>query len=86
VAAQPRPDVAGALRTLERSIDDARSTELLDWPPAARGALVAGIEHLRRLVELLPLLDEYVRRMILPGDPAPGAPKHRSRRHKAGRE
>ena len=70
VAAQPRPDVAGALRTLERSIDDARSTELLDWPPAARGALVAGIEHLRRLVELLPLLDEYVRRMILPGDPA----------------
>jgi Fusaric acid resistance protein family len=70
VAAQPRPDVAGALRTLERSIDDARSTELVDWPPAARGALVAGIDHLRRLVELLPLLDEYVGRMILPGDPA----------------
>jgi hypothetical protein len=71
VAAPPRPDVAGALSTLGRAIGDARATELADWPPAARGALVAEIEHLRRVVELLPLLDQYLRQMMLPPDPGP---------------
>jgi hypothetical protein len=30
------------------------------------GAFVAEIEHLRRVIELLPSLDEYLARMILP--------------------
>ena len=47
-------------------MDTARSTELADWPPAVHGAFVAEIEHLRRVTELLPSLDEYLARMILP--------------------
>ena len=47
-------------------MDTARSTELADWPPTVHGAFVAEIEHLRRVIELLPSLDEYLARMILP--------------------
>jgi hypothetical protein len=72
VAARPRPDLSGALSTLRRAVDAARSTELADWPPAAHGALVAEIEHLRRVVELLPLFDESLRQTILPGNEATG--------------
>jgi len=39
---------------------------LAEWPPATRGAVVAEIEHLRRIVELLPLFDDYLRQAILP--------------------
>src|SRR5215470_4105499 len=39
---------------------------LAEWPPATRGALVAEIEHLRRVVELLPLFGDYLERTILP--------------------
>ena len=67
VAAHPRPDLSGPLSAVERAIDAARSTELAEWPPAARGALVAGIEHLRRIVELLPSFEDALRRTILPG-------------------
>jgi uncharacterized membrane protein YccC len=66
VAERPRPDLAAALGTLQRAIDEARSAELAGWPPAERGALVAELEHLQRLVELLPSFDEQLRRMILP--------------------
>jgi uncharacterized membrane protein YccC len=68
VAARPRPDVSGALTTLLRAVDAARSTELAEWPSAAHGAFVAEIEHLRRVVELLPSFDENLRQMILRGD------------------
>jgi uncharacterized membrane protein YccC len=68
VAAQPRPDLSAALSTLLRAVDLARSTELAEWPPAAHEALVAEIEHFRRVVELLPSLDEYLRQVILPRD------------------
>jgi len=66
VAERPRPDLAAALGTLEHAIDEARSAEPAGWPPAERAALVADLEHLRRLVELLPSFDESLRRMILP--------------------
>jgi len=69
VAAQPRPDLAGPLSTLQLAIEAARPIELSDWPQAARGALVAEIEHFRRVVELLPSLDEYLRQMTLPQEP-----------------
>jgi len=39
---------------------------LAEWSPATRGAVVAEIEHLRRIVELLPLFDDYLRQAILP--------------------
>src|SRR5262245_51027507 len=67
VAAQPRPDLSSALSMLLRAVDSARSTELAEWPAAAQGAFVAEIEHLRRVVELLPSFDENLRQMILPG-------------------
>ena len=66
VASEPRPDLSGALSGLERTIDAARATELDEWPPTARGALVAELEHLRRIVELLPSFDDYLEQMILP--------------------
>jgi len=66
MAAQPRPDLSGAQRALERSIDAGRRTDLTAWPPAARGALVAEVEHVQRVGELLPSFDEYLRRMVLP--------------------
>jgi len=69
VAAQPRPDLTGPLNALQRAVDAARAAELADWPPAVHGAFVAEIEHLRRIVELLPSLDEHLRQMILPRFP-----------------
>ena len=73
VAAQPRPDLSDALSALERTIDAARATELADWPSATRGALVAEVEHVRRIVELLPSFDDYLRRIVLPRVPLPGS-------------
>jgi hypothetical protein len=66
VAAQPRPDLSDTLSALERTIDAARAAELAEWPPATRGALVTEIEHLRRVVELLPLFGDYLEQTILP--------------------
>jgi hypothetical protein len=67
VAGQPRPDRSGPLSALERTIDAARSAELAEWPPAAHGALVAEIEHLQRIAELLPSFEDALGRTILPG-------------------
>ena len=66
MAAQPRPDLSGARRALERSIDAGRRTDLAAWPSAARGALVAEVEHVQRVGELLPSFDDYLRQMVLP--------------------
>ena len=66
VAAQPRPDFDGPLAMLLRAVDAARSHELAGWPPAARGALVAEVEHLQRVVELVPSLDAALTQTILP--------------------
>jgi Fusaric acid resistance protein family len=66
MAAQPRPDLSGARRALERSIDAGRRTELAAWSPAARGALVAEVEHVQRVGELLPSFDDYLTRIVLP--------------------
>jgi uncharacterized membrane protein YccC len=67
LAGEPRPNLSGPLSALERTIDAARSTELAEWPPAAHGALVAEIEHLQRIVELLPSFEDALGRTILPG-------------------
>jgi hypothetical protein len=67
VAGQSRQDLSGPLNAVQRAIDAARSTELTGWPPAARGALVAEIEHLQRIVELLPSFEDALGRTILPG-------------------
>jgi uncharacterized membrane protein YccC len=74
-AARPRPDISGALSGFRQAVDASRSTELAEWPPAAHGAFVAEIEHLRRIVELLPSLDQYLTQMILPRGPSPAADK-----------
>ena len=68
IASRPRPDLSGPLSTLQRVADASRFTELAQWPPAAHGALVAEIEHARRVVELLPWFEDYLRQMILPRD------------------
>jgi uncharacterized membrane protein YccC len=68
VAARPRPELPRALGALLLAADAARYTELAEWPPAARPALVAEIEHLRRVVELLPSLDESLRELIVARD------------------
>ena len=67
IAGMPRPDLSGPLGALQRTIDAARTTELAGWSPAARGALVAELEHLQRIVELLPSFDRYLRQTVLPG-------------------
>ena len=72
VIARPRPDLSGALSALQRAADASRLTELARWPPAARGAFVAQIEHWRRIVELLPSLDASLERMVLPLGAEPG--------------
>jgi uncharacterized membrane protein YccC len=74
MAAQPRPDLSGARRALERSIDAGRRTDLVAWPPAAREALVAEVEHVQRVGELLPSFDDYLRRMVLPRGQSSRAP------------
>jgi hypothetical protein len=66
MAAQPRPDLSGARSALERSIDAGRRTDLAAWPPAARGTLMAEVEHVRRVGELLPSFDDYLKRFVLP--------------------
>ena len=80
MAARPRPDLSGARRALERSIDTGRRTDLAAWPPAARGALVAEVEHVQRVGELLPSFDDYLRRFVLPRDQAAYAEVEESRR------
>jgi hypothetical protein len=56
-------DLLGMLRDL----GDRDSTELAEWPPAARGAFVAEIEPLQRIVELLLSFENALRRTIPPG-------------------
>jgi hypothetical protein len=69
------PGHLGRSERLRRAVEASRSTELADWPPAAHGAFLAEIEHLRRIVELLPSLDQYLTQMILPRGPSPAADK-----------
>lgn len=66
VAACPRPDLSGGLQALVDRFDTARFAELADWPAAATGALFAELEHVRRIVDLLPALDAQLVRMCLP--------------------
>lgn len=78
-----RPDVAAAVRRLVDRIEETRFAELADAPPRASGELLSAIEHYRRIGELLPRLDDELRRALLPGreedetahEPAPPAPE-----------
>jgi uncharacterized membrane protein YccC len=66
IATCPRPHLQRSLQTLLERADHARTAELAEWPPAATGALFAEVDHLRRIVELLPALDAQLVRMCLP--------------------
>lgn len=66
VAARPRPDIVEPLRNLESAVADARRDALLSWPVSAASALLAEVDHLRRLVELMPALDQALLHMSLP--------------------
>jgi len=65
-AARPRPDVAGSFVALSDYLTTARTRDLMDWPPDALSALLAELEHFRRVSELLPRLDAALERMVLP--------------------
>ena len=66
VAACPRPALGQPLQAVIERVDRARTVELAEWPAAATGALFAEVDHLRRIVELLPALDAQLVRMCLP--------------------
>lgn len=70
VAECPRPALSQPLNTLLDRVDRARFIELANWPPTATGALFAELDHLRRIVELLPSLDAQLVRMCMPGQEA----------------
>jgi len=70
-AARQRPDLAGSFAELVALVGEARRAELLAWPIDAAGALLAEVEHFRRIVELLPRLDAALEKMILPDGPLP---------------
>ena len=66
VATCPRPELGQALRRVVDALDRARFAELAEWPAAAIGALFAEQEHLRRIADLLPMLDAQLVRLCLP--------------------
>lgn len=72
-AAHPRPDAQRALRGLMDALDRERPTGLAAWPPAATGALFAELQHLQRIVDLLPTLDDQIVAMCGVHAPAPDA-------------
>jgi uncharacterized membrane protein YccC len=72
-AAAPRPDLARAFGALVDAIDRVRPTALADWPAAATGSLFSQIEHIRRIVDLLPALESRAVTVCVPREenPAP---------------
>jgi transposase len=68
-AVRERPDVQGPLDALLAEVARARRSELMDWTTEQSGALLAEVDHLRRMAQLVPRLDAALERMILP-DPA----------------
>lgn len=80
-AGRTRPDVAAPLAALVAAVATARTGELRGWPIEAGSALLAEVEHLRRMSELVPRLDDALEKMILPAplagdahrEPAPAA-------------
>lgn len=69
-AARQRPDLQVALDALLAEVARARRAELLDWTTEQSGSLLAEVDHLRRMVQLVPRMDAALERMILP-DPSP---------------
>lgn len=65
-AAAPRPDLAAPLAAFVAAADAQRHAADAPWPRAALEALMAEVDHLRRVSELLPQLEEQLERAILP--------------------
>jgi transposase len=66
---RPRPDLSAPLQALLDAVTAARPRELMTWTTEQSGALLAEVEHLRRMTQLVPRLDAALERMLLP-DPA----------------
>lgn len=67
-----RADLQKPLEILLGEVESARHGELLGWTTEQSGALLAEVDHLRRMVQLVPRLDAALERMVLP-DPARAA-------------
>lgn len=68
-AVRERPELQGPLEALLAEVARARRSELMDWTTEQSGALLAEVDHLRRMAQLVPRLDAALERMILP-DPS----------------
>jgi uncharacterized membrane protein YccC len=62
-----RPDLLGPVRALTAEIERTRFAELAAYPTDVTGELLAGIDHYRRLADLLPRLDVALAQTLLPG-------------------
>lgn len=76
-----RADLQAPLDALLGEIARARRDELLGWSTEQSGALLAEVDHLRRMVQLTPRLDAALERMVLPDlahapatEPVPAGP------------
>jgi hypothetical protein len=72
VAVCPRPELDTRLRTLVEQLDAVRFRELADWPANATGALFAELQHMQRIVDLLPALDAQLVAMCVLAVPQEG--------------
>jgi len=61
-----RPDLAGPVARLAARVERARWDDVAAWPLEAASSLLAEVEHLRRMSELLPRLDDALQQMVLP--------------------
>ena len=64
-AAAPRPDLAAPLAAFVAAAD-AQRRAAPPWPREAVESLMAEVDHLRRVTELLPQLEDEFERAILP--------------------
>ena len=67
-----RPDLQEPIDALVSEMARARRDELLGWTTEQSGTLLAEIDHLRRMVQLVPRLDAALERMVLPEASGPG--------------
>jgi uncharacterized membrane protein YccC len=65
-AAAPRPDLAAPLAAFVAAADTQRHAADAPWPREPLESLMAEVDHLRRVADLLPQLEEQLERAILP--------------------
>jgi uncharacterized membrane protein YccC len=68
-----RADLAEPVARLAARVQRARFDDVATWPLEAASTLLAEVEHLRRMSELLPRLDDALEQMLLPGTSRDGA-------------